>query len=176
MGIFTKLAQVFDVAVQCLRLSVAGTISVVGQNPAQRHVVLFISVNDGACRELIAARLFAVERLAYAAVVLLAFLVTLAVLEEDAVFALFPVVAVVGVEMSFVETEQRQQYGPACQLIVLVEQRHRSVGHPEEQVQVVRLVLQCNDVAGFCSEIVLARFERVEHHAIAGSGPVERCR
>ena len=101
--------QVLDIPVQRFRLSVAGAVAIVRQQPTERHIVLLVSVDDGTGRELVVV-LLAIERLLDTAVVLLAFLVAFAVFEKNTFFILFPVVAVVGVQVAFVETELGQQY------------------------------------------------------------------
>ncbi len=118
-GVIAQLLQVADVAVERLGLSVSRTVSVVGQKPAQRHVVGGVTVDDRARRELVVI-LLAVERLFHAAVIALALLVTLAVLERYAVFRLDPIVAVVGVEVTLVKAEFREKNGVARQLVVVV--------------------------------------------------------
>lgn len=61
----------------------------------------FVAVDDCAGGELVVF-LFSVERFFDASVVFLAFFVSFAVFKEDAFFVFFPVVAVVGVEVSLV--------------------------------------------------------------------------
>ena len=104
VGIVCQALQILDIAVQGARLSVAGAITVVGQQPAQGHVVRLVAVYDGTGGELVVL-LLAVQRFLDAAIVFLAFLVALAVLEEDTFLVFIPIVTVVGVQMAFVETE-----------------------------------------------------------------------
>ena len=120
-GIVAEGFEVLDVSVERGGLSVACTVTIVGEEPSERHVVVEITVYGSACRPLVVGLLsvgtgeFAVQRLAYAAVVLLAFVVGLAVFvgheSRLALCCRCPVVAVIGVEMSFVEAELGKQYG-----------------------------------------------------------------
>ena len=103
-GIVRQSLQILYITVQATGLSITGTIAVVRQEPTQRHVVRLVTVDDGAGRELVVL-LLAVQRFLDASIVFLTFLVTLAVLKEDAFLVFFPVVAVVGVQVAFVETE-----------------------------------------------------------------------
>lgn len=82
-GIVAEAFQVGDVAVECRGLAVSGSITVVGQHPAQGHVVVFVAVHHGAGGELIVVFL-TVEALLDAAIVFLALRIALAILEEDA--------------------------------------------------------------------------------------------
>ena len=137
-----------------------------------------IAVDDGAGRERVAAGLLAVERLADAAVVLLALDVAFAVLEEDAfaVGALLPIVAVVGVEVAFIEAELGQQDRVARQLVVVVEQLDRRVVDHDEEVEVVCVVAEFHLAGLLGAEVVDAFLERVPHDAVAARRPVERRR
>ena len=172
-GIFSQLAEVFDISVERRGLAVSGSVPVVRQQPPQGHVVGRIAVDHGTCREGIVARQLAVERFADSAVVLLALLVPLSVLEEDSVLILLPVVAVVGVQVSFVEPELGNQHGIPGQLIEVVEQPDgRGVDHHEE-VEIARVVRQ-RDLSGLRGpEVVKPRREGVPHDAVSGRRPVE---
>ena len=172
-GVFAKLFQVLDVAVERGGLSVACTVAVVGQEPAERHVVGEIAVDGGAGGELIVV-LLAVEAFLDAAVVLLALVVAFAVLvEHEAVSGRRPIVAVVGVEVSFVEAKLRQQHGMARELVEVVEQLHGTVVHHKEHIEVSLGVLQFHLARLRLTEVVSARLERVPHQAVARRGPVE---
>ena len=173
-GVVAKFLQVLNVAVERGRLAVACAVAVVGQEPAERHVVGEIAVDGGAGRELVVL-LFAVEALLDASVVLLALVVALAVLvEHEAVFGLLPVVAVVGVEVAFVETELGQEHGVARELIEVVEQCHGFAVDHDEGVEVV-LLMRENDLAALGgAEVVAAGLEGVPHHAVALGAPIER--
>ena len=141
-GVFAKLFQVLDVAVERGGLSVACAVAVVGQEPAERHVVGEIAVDGGAGGELIVV-LLAVEAFLDAAVVLLALVVAFAVLvEHETIFGRCPIVAVVGVEVSFVEAKLRQQHGMSGELVEVVEQVHGAVVDHEEHIEVTLGVLQ----------------------------------
>ena len=172
-GVFAKLFQVLDVAVERGGLSVACAVAVVGQEPAERHVVGEIAVDGGAGGELIVV-LLAVEAFLDAAVVLLALVVAFAVLvEHEAVFGRRPIVAVVGVEVSFVEAKLRQQHGMARELVEVVEQLHGTVVHHKEHIEVALGVLQFHLARLRLTEVVSARLKRVPHQAVARRGPVE---
>ena len=127
-GVVAKLTQVVDVPCQRARLAIACAIAVVGQHPAERHVVGGIAIHYRTGGELVVAssegvRQFAVKALADASGHrFLALAVALAVLKGDAALAvhLRPVVAVVGVEVAFVEAELGQQHGHARQLIIAI--------------------------------------------------------
>ena len=141
-GVFAKLFQVLYVAVERGGLSVTSAVAVVRQEPAERHVVAEIAVDGGACGELIVV-LFSVEAFLDAAVISLALVVALAVLvEHKTVFGRCPIVAVVSVEMSFVEAKLWQQHGMSGELVEVVEQFHGAVVHHKEHVEVSLGVLQ----------------------------------
>ena len=65
--------------------------------------MILVTVDNGTCRELIIV-LFTIQRLLDAAIVFLAFFITLSVFKEDSFLVFLPVVTVVGIEMSFVTT------------------------------------------------------------------------
>ena len=44
-GIVAKLTEVFNVAIEGLGLSVASTVSVVGEEPSQGHIIVEIAVD-----------------------------------------------------------------------------------------------------------------------------------
>ena len=141
-GVFAKLFQVLDVAVERGGLSVTCAVAVVGQEPAEGHVVAEIAVDGGAGGELIVVFL-AVEAFLDAAVISLALVVALAVLvEHKTVFSRCPIVAVVSVEMSFVEAKLWQQHGMSRELVEVVEQFHGAVVDHEEHIEVTLGVLQ----------------------------------
>ena len=176
-GIVAKALEVGDVAVERGGLSVAGAVAVVGEEPAERHVVLDVAVDGSTGGELVVVQ-FAVEALADAAVVFLAFVVGLAVFklhEALAVLGFCPVVAVVGVEMAFVKSEFGEQHRVSGELIEVVEQcRGLRIDH-EEEVDVFVEVIEFH-LALLCrAEVVVAGLEGVPHHAVARRRPVERC-
>ena len=136
-GIVAKLTQVVYVAVKRTSLSVTGSISVVGEEPSQRHIVVDVAVDGCTCRELIVV-LLAVQALLGSAIVLLALLIHLAVLENHcSVLVFLPIVAVVGIQMTFVKTELRHQNGVACELIEVVEQLYGSLVKHYKHVEIV---------------------------------------
>ena len=172
-GIFAKLFQVLDIAVQGAGLSVAGTVAVVGQKPSQREVVVEIAVYGGTCAELVVV-LFAVQAFADATVVLLAFVIALAVLVGHETFFRFcPVVAVVGIEVSLVESELGQQHGLAGDLVIVVEQCLCPLVHHQEVVGIVGLVVHDGLVRFAAPEIIFARGEGVPHQAVSARAPIE---
>ena len=140
-GIVAKLLQIFDVAVEGRFLTISGSVAIVRQEPSQWHVVVHVTVDGCSGRELIVV-LLAIERFLDACLVAGTLLVALAVLEghDAALVCLFPVVTVVGIEVTFVETELRQQYRVARQLIVFAQQVGRLFAHHEEYVEVLRLM------------------------------------
>ena len=117
---------------------------------------------------------FTVERFFDASVVFLAFFVAFAVFKEDSFFVFFPVVAVVGVEVSLVKTEFREQYRVPGELVEVVEQGHCSVVDHEEHVEVVGFVVQLDCARLFRSEVILSFFKGVPHEGVAVGGPVVR--
>ena len=136
-GIVAKALQVGNVAVERRGLAVAGAIAVVWQHPSQWQVVIFVPVHHGAGGELIVV-LLPVQAFLYAAVVFLALLVSFAILKEYAlgVGRLFPIVAVVGVEVSLIEGELGQEHGIARKLVVVAQQGRGRTVHHEEHVKV----------------------------------------
>ena len=136
-GIVAKLTQVVYIAVERTSLSVTGSISVVGEEPSQRHIVVDVAVDGCTCRELIVV-LLAVQALLGSAIVLLALLIHLAVLENHcSVLVFLPIVAVVGIQMAFVKTELRHQNGVASELIEVVEQLYGSLVKHYKHVEIV---------------------------------------
>ena len=93
--------------------------------------------------------------------------------DAAAVLGLGPVVAVVGVQVPFVESELGQQHGVAGQLVEVVEQLDGRAVHHDEQVEVVRVVRQTHRSGFRGPEAVESRCEGVPHDAVAGRGPVE---
>ena len=173
-GVFAQLAQILYVAGQRVGLSVAGTVSVVGQEPSEGHVVGGIAVDDGTGGELIVA-LLAVETLADASVVALALAVAHAVFEHDPLAGGVggPVVAVVGVEMALVESEFRQQHRVAGELIEVGEKLRRSLVDHDEYVDPWRLMRETHRAGRLGAEVVGAFGKRVPHHSVAVGAPVE---
>ena len=172
-GILAKLTQVLHVAFERTGLSVAGTVTVVGEHPSERHVVSGIAVYHGAGRELVVV-LLTIERLLDAAIVLLALLVALAILEEHAVAvgALGPVVAVVGIEVTLVETELGQQHGITGELVEVVEQGYGTLIDHHEEVHVVAVVRHGHQAVALRVEVILTGLEGIPHHAVATGRPV----
>ena len=120
-GIVAKFFQVLHIAVQGLGLPVSRPVSVVRKEPSQGIVVVQITVYGGTRTELIVI-LLAVQALADTAVVLLAFVISLAVLiGHKAVLRLGPVVAVISVKVSLIETELGQKHRIAGQLVIVIE-------------------------------------------------------
>ena len=161
MGIVRQVPQILDIPIQGAGLPVACPIAVVGQQPAQGHIVRLVAVDDSPGGELVVL-LLAIQRLLDAAVVLLAFLVTLAVLEEDARRVLLPIVAVVGIEVAFVKAELGQQDGVPRQLVIVVQQVYGTFVHQDEEVQVVRLVAQRDESLPLASEVIFTLGEGLE--------------
>ena len=172
VGIVCQVLQILDIAVQGTGLSIPCAIAVVGQKPSQRHVMRFVAVYYCTGRELIVLFL-AVQRFLDATVVFLAFLVTFAVLEADARCILFPIVAVVGVQVSFIETELRQQDRMAGQLVIVVQQVNWAFVYQDEEVQIVCLVAQCYEALLFSAEVIFALGKGVPQDTISCRGPIE---
>ena len=174
-GVFAKLAQVLNIAVEGSRLAIACSVAVVGEEPSQGHIVAEVAVDGGAGRELIVLSVGAVEGLADAAVVLLAFVVSLAVfVEHEAVFGGCPIVAVVGIEVALVEAELGQQHGVTRQLVEVAEQTGGCFVDHKEHIEVVLVVGENHAVRLRGSEVVLTGAERVPEDAIAARRPIER--
>ena len=174
--IVAELLKVLYVAVDGCCLSVSCAVAVVGKYPAKGHIVCCVTVNHRTCRELVVV-LLAVQCLLCTAVVLLALAVTLAVLKEHtvAVGALLPVVAVVCVQVSFVESELGDKYGVTCKLVKVVEQRDAVVAYHKEYVDVVGLVAQSHCVCLCRAEVVCTLLECMPHKTVAVCRPEERC-
>ena len=118
-------------------MSITGAITVVGEEPSERHVIVCITVNSGAGGELVVA-FFAVEAFLYAAVILLTFVVALSVLKQhEAVLLLRPVVAIIGIKMPLVETKLRQEHRITCQLVEIIEQPNRAIIHHDESIEIL---------------------------------------
>ena len=177
-GIVAKLLQVLDVAVQSTSLAITGTITVIGKEPAQGEVVVEITVDSSTGRELIVV-LLAVQGFLHATVVLLALIVELAVLvgHLDSLVILFllcPEVTVVGIQVSLIETELRQQNRITCQLIEVVQQGHGTLVDHHEDIQIICLVIKHGVVCLGSTEVIATGLEGVPHHAIASSAPIVR--
>ena len=174
-GIVAKLAQVVDVAIERTCLSITGSISVIGEEPSQRHIVVDVAVDGCTCRELIVV-LLAVKALLGSTVVLLAFLIHFAILKHHrSVLVFLPIVAVVGIQMAFVKTELRHQNGVARELIEVVEQLNGSLVKHYKHVEIVLRVLQTYFARSVVTEVVASWTERIPHHSVATGAPVERC-
>ena len=136
-GIVAKLTQVAYVTVERTCLSVTGSISVVREEPSKRHIMIDVAVDGSTCRELIVV-LLAVQALLGSAIVLLALLIHLAVLENHrSVLVFLPIVAVVGIQVAFVESELRHEHWVASELIKVVEQLHGSRVEHYKHVEIV---------------------------------------
>ena len=174
-GIVAERLEVLDITVERGGLSVACAVTIVRQEPTERHVVVQIAIDGSTRRELVVFP-FAVQAFANAPVVLLAFVVGLAVLhfhEALAVLGLGPIVAVVGIEVPLVETEFRQEHGVAGELIEAVEQGFGAVAHPEEDVEIFLTVTQLHLFRVGGAEVVKSGFEGVPQHAVAFRAPIE---
>ena len=115
------LSQILYVTVQRVLLPVASSVAVIGQHPAERHVVPGIAVDHGAGGEGVIIP-FAIERLLDAAIVLLTLHVALPVLHKDPLTRLSglePEVAVIGIEVTLEVAKLRYQCGSPCQGIVV---------------------------------------------------------
>ena len=188
--IFAKLAKILHVTLERTGLSVAGAIAIIGEDPSERHIMSGIAVNHGTCRELVvitlgrhlhfalsgnrhrfshvAVVLLTIERLSEAAIILLALLVALAILEEHTAYlGLYPVVAVVGIEVTLIESELGQQYGVTRELIEVIEQRHRALAYHHEEVEVVTVVLHLYSTVSLGVEVIHTLLEGIPHHAVA---------
>ena len=175
-GIVAKRLQVLYISVERLGLSVAGTIAVVRQHPAQRHVGSGISVHHRPRRELVVAHV-TVQTLANAALHrFLALHIAFAVFEQDAALGIvsyFPIVAVVSIQVAFVESELGQKHGMARQLVIVAKQRRWTVVNHEEDVEIVGIMMDNRLLA---SEVVAAWGKGVAEHAITSRRPIERSR
>ena len=174
-GIVAQRLQVADIAVEGLLLSVPGTVTVVGKQPSERHVVSRITVDHRTRRELIVV-LLAVERLLHTAIVALALLVTLAVLEEYTLLILCPIVPVIRIQMSLIETELGQQHGIARKLVIVVQKRHGRRIHHNEEIEIIRIVRQRHTSRLRGPEIISTLAEGVPHDTITSRRPIERRR
>ena len=137
--------------------------------------MIAITVYHRTRRELIVS-FFAIERFFYAAVVFLAFLISLSVFEKNSFFIFFPIVAVISIKMSFVESELRQQHRISGKLIEIVKQRYGSIVYHDEQIKIVCFVAQCYLSFFGGSKIVSSFFKCVPHYSVSLSRPIERCR
>ena len=174
-GVLAKLAQVLNIAIECFRLAIACSITIVGEEPTQGHIVAEVAVDGGAGRELIVLGIRTVEGLANTAIVLLAFVVSLAVfVEHEAVFGRRPIVTVVSIEVALVEAEFGQQHGVTRQLVEVAEQTGGCFVDHEEHVEVVLVVGENHAVRLRGSEVVLTGAEGVPEDAVAARRPIER--
>ena len=82
--------------------------------------MVLVAVDHGASRELVVV-LFSVQRFLDTSIIFLAFLVALAVFEKDTLFVFYPIVAVVSVQVSLIESELGQQYWVTGQLVKVVQ-------------------------------------------------------
>ena len=101
--------------------------------------MILVTVDHGTGGELVVV-LFTVQRFLDTAIVFLAFLVAFAVFEQDAFFVFHPIVAVVSVQVSLIESELGQQYRVAGQLVEIVQQGDRAVADHVESIQIVCIV------------------------------------
>ena len=137
-----------------------------------------VAVHDSTGRELVVA-LFSVEALLDATVVFLALRIIFSVLKTYALFLvgrLLPVVAVIGIEMSFVKGKLRKENRMAGELVVIVQQTFRRAVNHKEYVQVGRVVGKRYGLWISGPKVVGSRRESVWHGGIAACGPIERCR
>ena len=107
------------------------------------------------------------------------FVVGLAVfhLHETAiVFSLSPIVAVIGIEVTFIETKLRQQHRITGQLIETAQQSFWTFCYHKENIEILLCVAQFHKISLCVAEIVKTRLEGVPHHAVAFGAPIERSR
>ena len=127
-SIIAKALEVGNITIKGGSLPISSSISIVRKNPTQRHIVFLITVDNGTRRELIVL-LFAIEAFLDTAIVLLTFYISLAVFEEDSLAffgCLLPIVAVVGIEVTLIESKLWQQDRVTGQLIIILKQRNWS--------------------------------------------------
>ena len=103
-GIISQTFQVGNVTVQRFGLSVSCTVTVVGKQPAEGHVMALIAVDHCTSGELIVV-LFTVQRFFDTTIVFLTFFVAFSIFKKNSFFIFFPIVTVVGIQMSFVKTK-----------------------------------------------------------------------
>ena len=139
-----------------------------------RHLYLTLSSSryrGGYC----AIALFSIECFSETAIVLLALLVALAILKEHtALGSLCPIVAVVSIEMTLIETELGQQHRVTGELIEIIEQCHGTLIDHHEEVEVVTIVLHLHQTISSRVEVIYTLLEGIPHHTIATGRPVER--
>ncbi len=98
-GIFAKLLKILHVALQGLCLTITSTITIIGKEPAQRHVIVQITVYCGTGRELIVL-LLSIQTFLYTSVVLLTLVVGLAILvchKTIAILSNCPIISVISI-------------------------------------------------------------------------------
>ena len=134
-----------------------------------------VTVNHRTGRELIVI-LFSIQRLFGTSIVLLAFLIFLSVFEQESLLVFFPVVTVISIQVTFVETEFRQQDRITRQLIEIIQQSYRSIIYHEEYIQIVCIVCQGYLTFFSSSEIILAGSKCIPHHSISARRPIIRSR
>lgn len=144
-GILAKLAQVLHVALQAFRLTVTSSVTIVRQEPAQRIIVVQITVKSCTGTELIIAFL-AVQAFTNASVVLLTLVVSLPVLVDHETFLPFlsrcPVITIVSIEVPFVEAELGQQNRIAGKLIEIAKQRYSPLADHDKKIQITGFMSQ----------------------------------
>ncbi len=177
-GIVAKALQVGDVAVEGRGLAIAGTITVVGQHPPQRHIGLEVAVYHGTGRKLVVVVL-AIEAFLDAAIVFLTLGIILAIFKGNAILGLvglFPEVAVVGIEVTFVEGKLRQQHRTARELVIVVEQFYRCGIYHHKKVEVCGLVREFHHALVGSAKVVGTGGEGVGHEGVATRRPIIRGR
>ena len=95
-----------------------------------------ITIDDSPRRELIIIAL-AIEALTNASVIFLAFDIPLSVFHQNAlcrVIRRFPEVAIISIEVPFVESKFGKKHGTPCELVIIGEQRRRIVVDEDKDV------------------------------------------
>ncbi len=110
-----------------------------------------------------------------ATVVLLAFGVVFTVFEKYALALgiFFPVVAVVGVEVTFIEAEFGQENGVTGELIIVVQEGDGTIVYHDKEIKIVRVVAETHLSGLFGAEVVRALFERIPKDTVTACRPVE---
>ena len=134
--------------------------------------MILVTVDNGTCRELVII-LFAIQRLFDAAIVFLAFFISLSVFKEDSFLVFLPIVTIVGIKMPFVKTEFGQQNGVSRQLIEIIQQGNGSVVDHIKEIEIWRIMCKFHFSLLVCTEIIFTRFEGIPHHTIAIGRPIE---
>ena len=135
--------------------------------------MILVAVYYSTRRKLIIIFL-SIQRFFNATIIFLTFFVTLPILKQNAIFVLFPIVTIIGIQVSLIETEFRHQYGVTCQLVIIVQQGYSTIINHNEDIKIVCLVEQFHNTLFFSTKIVNPSFKGIPHQTITICWPIIR--